>query len=412
MTLPAPRPGTLEWLTDQAPDHVVLHTPDGALTRAGWELRAEALAAWLEEERGVVAGALLSASGRIGADWLTLSWAVAKLGAGLAGLPPGPVVPLDGALHVSRDDLAAANRPALHGAALASAGQDERAGDGPANRPALHGAALTSAGQDERAGDGPANRPAEHRETEEGAGRNGRAGLADGARHVDAPDLGADTGSAGSRRLSGGALPDSVTFSRLGRPVRRRFSAGGVGAIGVALADLVARIGAAPGTTLVASGPVCDPVVTFVANVVVVGGGTVVTADDPAGALALAAEHDAGLAAFAPADLDALARLPEAAREALDLTGLVAVVVGAAAFDRAAAEDLFGAVTDVHATADTGVVAVRGPGDPHHVLLDGVSARVTRQGLLEVRSPLAAGPGWVATGDRAALVGDTGLQLL
>lgn len=347
MTLPAPRPGTLEWLADERPDNPVLRTPDGEVTRAEWEARAEALASHLEAERGVVAGSELSASGRIGADWLTVSWAAAKLGAGLAGLPPGPVVDLDGALHVGPRDLEGSD--SLHP---------------PADHSGQIGPKLRERGQ--------------------------------------TPFT--------ARRLTGGALPDSVTFSRLGRPVRRRFHAGGVAAIGATLADLVARVGAVPGTTLVASGPVSDPVVGFVVNVVAIGGGTILTAEEPAAALVLAAEHDAGLAALSPGDLDGLSRLPDREREALDLTTIAAVVVGAAGFSRDAAEDLFGAVTDVYATADTGVVAVRGAEEEHHVLLDGVSARIV-QGLLEVRSPLAAGPGWVATGDRAALVDDAGLRL-
>ena len=329
---PSPRPGTLEWLADQKPDETVLLTPDGALTRASWEAAAGALADDLADERGIGAGDLLSAAGRIGPAWLALSWAAAKLGASLAGLPPGPGVGLEGATHVELDGL-----------------------------------------------------------PEPGAGA--------------------------ARRLSGTtAPPDSVTFSRLGRPVRRRFTPGGVTAIGTTLADLVARVHAVPGTTLVVSASVSDPVATFLVNVVLVGGGRVVSAPEPAAALALAAEHEATLAAFPPADLDALALLPEAARDAIDTTTVRALVTGAAPASPAAqalADDLFGAdtVTDVYATADTGVVAVRGPGEEHHALLDGVTVRVTAAGLLEVRSPLCASAGWVATGDRASLVGDTALRL-
>lgn len=327
---PGPRPGTLEWLTDQRPDEVVLRTPDAEVTRAAWEARAGALAEHLAEERAVAPGDLLTAAGRIGAEWFVLAWAAAKLGAGLAGLPPGPVVALEDTLHVEGEPLPA-----------------------------------------------------------------------------DAP-----------RRLSGTAPPpDSVTFSRLGRPVRRSFTPGSVVAVGEGLADLVARLRAAPGTTLVVSGAVSDPVATFVANVVLVGGGRVLSAPGPADALALAAEHGAELAALPPAELDVLSGLDAAAREALDLTGIEALVTGAARMGsaaRGAVADLFGAdaLVDVYATADTGVVAVRPPGGEHHVLLDGVAARITKAGLLEVRSPLAAAPGWVPTGDRAALTGDAELQLL
>ncbi|MCW3012541.1 MAG: Amino acid adenylation protein [Solirubrobacterales bacterium] len=332
---PAPRPGTLEWLADQQPDAPVLIGPDGTLTRTGWEARAEALAEHLATVRGVAEGDLLSAGGRIGPDWLTVSWAAAKLGAGLAGLPPGPVTSLEDALHVGADDLLAAH----------------------------------------------ATPPAE-------------------------------------RRLSGSsAPPDALTFSRLGRPVRRRFHPAGVAAIGATVADLVARIRAVPGTTLVASGPVSDPVATFLVNLVLVGGGRIVTAPEPAAALALAAEHDADLAALPPQELDALGLSAQEAREALDTTRVSAVVTGAAGqttAGRTAADDLFGAesVIDVYATADTGVVAVRGAGEAHHVLLDGVTVRVTPAGLLEVRSPLAAAPGWVGTGDRAELLAERALRLV
>lgn len=217
---------------------------------------------------------------------------------------------------------------------------------------------------------------------------------------------------AASRRLSGSAtLPDSVTFSRSGRPVRRSFTPESVGTIGATLADLVARMQAVPGTTLVLAGPVADALLTFLANVVLVGGGRVVTAPEPAAALALAAEHDAGTAALTSADLATLAGLPEAERERLDLTAIHSLVTGGAPFDaaaRAVADDLFGAeaVIDAYATADTGVIAVRGPGEEHHALLDGVELRTTAGGLLEVRSPLAAAPGWIATGDRGVVLGD------
>ena len=342
----SPRPGTLEWLTDQRPDEAVLLTSVGALTRSAWEARAEAVAEGLAAD-GVAAGDLLSAAGRIGVDWFVTSWAAAKLGAGLAGLPPGPVLELPGARFVELD----------HG--------DLR---------------FPAPGADPAAPEGGAERPA-------------------------------------PRRLSGTAPPpDAVTFSRLGRAVRRRFTAATVPAIGTTLADLVARLRAVPGTTLVVCGPVSDPILTFLASVVLVGGGRVASAPTPAATLALAAPHDAGLAALAPADLAALAELDAPARETLDLTSVGALVTGGApvaAADRAAADDLFGPETiiDVYATADTGVVAVRSGDEPHHVLLEGVSVRLGAAGLLEVRSPLAAAPGWVATGDRAGLVGDGGMRL-
>lgn len=327
---PGPRPGTLEWLTDQRPDEAVLLTPDGAVTRAEWEARAGALAEHLAHDRGVGPRDLITAGGRIGPPWFTVSWAAAKLGAGLAGLPPGPGAAPRGTTHV-----------------------------------------------------------------------DGSAGVPAGA----------------SRRLSGAAaLPDAVTFSRSGRPVRRSFTPESAAAIAATLADLVARLRAAPGTTLVLSGPVSDPILTFLANVVLVGGGRVLSAPEPAAALAAAARHDADLAALAVSELDALTRLGDEALEALDVTTIEAVVTGGAPIGtaaRAVLDDLFGAeaVIDVYATADTGVVAVRGRGDDRHALLEGVGARTTPGGLLEVRSPLAAAPGWVATGDRAALVGGAELEL-
>ncbi len=336
----SPRPGTLEWLADQQPDAPLLSTPHEAITRAALEARAGTLAEHLATEHGVEAGTLLTAAGRLGPEWFALGWAAAKLGAGVAGLPPGPVLALGDAVHVGPEQLPEANGPSFDAA----------------------------------------------------PGRND-------------PE----------RRLSGThAPPDSITFSRLGRPVRRSFTPASVPGIGEALADLVARVRAAPGTTLVAAGAVSDPVVTFVANVVLVGGGHVLTAPTPQEALALAAEHGAELAVLSPADLDELSRHP--VDEALDLTTVEALVTGAARLGKAAAalaDDLFGAeaVIDVYATADTGVVGVRAAGSTRFALLDGVSARTTKQGLLEVRSPLAAAPGWVATGDRAAVVGSA-IELL
>ncbi len=328
---PGARPGTLEWHADQRPGEAVLLTPGSTLRRADWEAEAEALAQHLATERGVGPGDLLSAAGRVDPAWLTLAWAAAKLGAGLAGLPPGPVVALDGAIHVG---------PADHAAA--------------ADRPPSQGA---------------------------------------------------------PRRLSGThPPPDSVTFSRLGRPVRRRFPPAGVPAIGATLADLVARLRAAPGTTLAAAGPVSDPLVGFLAGVVLVGGGRVLTAATAPALLSRAAGCDADLAALAPGELDGLAVLAPQEREALDLTSLAALVIGGAPFAADVAEDLFGDVLDVYATAETGTVAVRAPGYERHELLDGVQAR-TRAGQLEIRSPLAAAAGWIATGDRAALSADGMLRL-
>lgn len=327
---PGPRPGTLEWLADQAPDLPVLLTLDGALTRGQWEHRADALADELACS-GAATGQLLVASGRIGPDWFVASWAAAKLGAALAGLPPGPVLAPADALHV------------------------------------------TSGAE---------------------------------AQHARPP-----------RRFSGTSrLPDSLTYSRGGRLVRRSFTAAAVAAIAPVLADLVARLHAAPGTTLAVAGPVGDTLLGFLANVVLVGGGRVVSATEPLAALRLGAAHDATLAALSPADLHALAACSDADREDLDLTGLAVLVTGGAPLTptaRDVVDDLFGTETliDVYATADCGVAAVRGRGEAHHMLLEGVAARVTAGGLLELRSPLAAEPGWNATGDRAVLTGRTGLVL-
>jgi len=54
---------------------------------------------------------------------------------------------------------------------------------------------------------------------------------------------------------------------------------------------------------------------------------------------------------------------------------------------------------------------VRTGDEPQHRLLDGVEARIGPGGRLEICSPLAAAPGWVATGDRATLSGEGGLAL-
>lgn len=283
---------------------------------------------------GVGPGSLVTAAGAIGWRWFAASWAAAKLGAGLAGLPPGPGAGVPGAQHIPQDD-----EP--------------------------HG---------------------------------GRA--------VPAP-----------RRLSGThALPDSVIFSGSGRAVRRSFTPEQVGCIGPVLADLVARTRAAPGTTLAAVGSVADSVITFHANVVLVGGGRVVTAPTAAEALALAAGHGANAATLAPADLAGLSDLAPAAHDALDVMAIQTLVTGGAAFPpraHAVAENLFGpeAVVDVYSTADTGAVAVRAGDDDHHVLLTGVEARLGAGRRLEICSPLAAARGWVATGDRATLGAEGELRL-
>lgn len=247
-----------------------------------------------------------------------------------------------------------------------------------------------------------------------GAGLIGHPGGAvAGPSGAVAPDRDASYPVAGSaRRLSGRhPLPDAITFSRRGRPVRRTFTPAAAAAIGPTLADLVARLRAAPGTTLALSGPVADPLLTFLANVVLVGGGRVAHAATPNDALALAAEHGAELVALTADGLDELARLGPDAREALDLTAVEALVTGGAPLSPAAcelADDLFGAgaIVDVYLTADTGIAAVRSAGTAHHTLLAGVEARRGPGGALQLRSPLAIDPDWTPTGDRTALHGD------
>ncbi|MBA2349792.1 MAG: hypothetical protein H0V81_16045, partial [Solirubrobacterales bacterium] len=205
----APRPGTLEWYADQRPDEHVLLTPEGSLSRREWEQRTDALAERLVRDHAVWPGALLSGSGTLSPDWLTLSWAAAKLGAGLIGLPPGPGTGHPDAVHV-------------------------------------------------------------------------------------APVSGGPPPDAVPRRFSGHhGPPDAVTYSRRGRPVRRSFTPASVAAIAPTLADLIDRLRAAPGTTLALSGPVSDPLLSFLAGVVLVGGGRLAAAQAPAAALALAAEHGA-----------------------------------------------------------------------------------------------------------------------
>ena len=187
-------------------------------------------------------------------------------------------------------------------------------------------------------------------------------------------------------------------------------------AIAPTMADLIDRLRAAPGTTLALSGPVSDPLLTFLAGVVLVGGGRVACAQAPAGALALAAEHGAELVALSPADLGQLTALSTDEREQLDLTTVEAVIVGGTSLDTAATvlvDDLFGleCLLDVYLTADTGIAAVRHGTAQEHALLDGVEARTTPAGALELRSPLAASSAWTQTGDTARLTADGALSV-
>lgn len=219
------------------------------------------------------------------------------------------------------------------------------------------------------------------------------------------------------RRLSGHhGPPDAITFSHQGRPVRRTFPPEQLVAIAPTMADLIDRLRAAPGITLAVSGPVSDPLLTFLVGVVLVGGGRVACADAPAGALTLAAEHGAELVALSPAGLRELTALSTDEREQLDLTTVEAVVVGGAPLDAAATalvDDLFGleCLLDVYLTADTGIAAVRQGTEREHALLDGVEARTTPVGALELRSPLAASSEWTRTGDAARLTADGRLAM-
>ncbi len=275
-------------------------------------------------DHAVWPGALLAASGPIELDWFVLSWAAAKLGAGLVGIPTGPAANLPDVLHV----------------------------------------------------------PAE----------------ADREAPVAVP-----------RRLSGHhGPPASVTFSRRGRPVHRTFTPASVAAIAPTLADLIARLRAAPGSTLALSGPASDPLLTLLAGVVLVGGGRVACAPEPAGALALAARYGAEIVALTPAGAARLAALDEDGREQLDLTSVETLVVGGGSLDAEATtvvDDLFGldCLVDVYATADVGVAATRRGDEREHELLDGVEARTGAAGALELRSPLAASAAWTRTGDAARL---------
>lgn len=332
---PGPRPGTLEWHADQRPDELAVLSGASRLSWREFEQGADALAERLARDHQVWPGALLSTFGKITPWWLTLSWAAAKLGAGLAALPPGRLGAISGAVHVSPDALGA---------------------------------------------------PPE----------------------------------AVPRRLSGQhPPPDAVGFSRRGRAVRRSLSPEQVVAVGPTLADLIARLRAAPGTTLAVCGPACDTVLSLLAGVTLVGGGRVACAQAPREALELAAGHGAELVALTPSGLDALARaesgaLTSAEREAIDLTAVEALVVGGAAPGEdalALVDDLLGAeaLIDVYLTPDTGIAAVRSGAAEHHRLLEGVEARSDAGGEVELRSPLAAAPGWTRTGDAARLTADGGL---
>jgi hypothetical protein len=204
------------------------------------------------------------------------------------------------------------------------------------------------------------------------------------------------------RRLSGTHPPaPTVTFTAGGEPVVRAFGPGRLAAARVPLGDLLARLRTAPGAVHLLAAPLHLAPARLHADVTLVNGGTVVVARDagPEELLALVAEHEVTTSFLDAGQAAALAALPDdEVRDAADVLSLSLLLCEAplAPGDRARLEDLAGedVVAELRFSARAGDALLRGPGEPVLSPLAGVELREGPGGP-EVRSPLAAGEGWI-----------------
>jgi acyl-CoA synthetase (AMP-forming)/AMP-acid ligase II len=371
-----PAPGTPEHRADTTPDGVCLADAARRLTWRAWDRRADELAAGLEEVHGVSAGDRVAWRLPNRAELFVLTLALAKLGAGEVAV--GPWLSDDAAGHVLTDSQAVL---------LVS----EQADPPWATAPVLAAA-----------------------------------------------DLHATAVAGAPRRLTGTRPPAAtVTYSAgrsgLPRGAVREFTPEHLRAAAPTVADLVRRLGLRQGERHLLAAPAAHPTALLLAQLTLALGGAVVCLDpfEPRTALALIEEHAITSTFLLPPMLAALAALPDAAVEAVDVTSLEAVVAGGGPIRpdlREQAIDLLGedCLFVAYGTAHTGTVALLHPDEQHERPdavgrpLHGVAVR-TRGDELQVRSPLAlrrwqdgeAAPsdGFVATGDRGHLDGD-GLLVL
>jgi non-ribosomal peptide synthetase component F len=205
------------------------------------------------------------------------------------------------------------------------------------------------------------------------------------------------------RRLSGTHPPaPTVSFTASGEPVVRAFGPERLAAARAPLGDLLARLRTIPGAVHLLAAPLHLAPARLHADVTLVNGGTVVVARGagPEDLLAPIAEHEVTTAFLAAEQAAALAALPEGVRDGADLVSLQLLLCEGPLPEpvRAALVDLAGddVLAELRFSPAGGDVLLRGPGEPELRPLAGVSVRPGPGGGLEVRSPLAAGEGWVA----------------
>ena len=204
------------------------------------------------------------------------------------------------------------------------------------------------------------------------------------------------------RRLSGTHPPaPTVTFTPAGEPVVRTFGPERLAAARIPLGDLLARLRTAPGAVHLLAAPLHLAPARLHADVTLVNGGTVVVGGD-AGAeelLELVAEHEVTTTFLDAGRAAAVAGLPAEVLDAADVLSLALLLCEGplAPADRARLEDLAGedVVAELRFSARAGDALLRGPGEPALTPLAGVEVREGPGGP-EVRSPLAAGEGWIA----------------
>ena len=192
-----------------------------------------------------------------------------------------------------------------------------------------------------------------------------------------------------------------MTLTAGGEPIVRAFDSARLAAARAPLGDLLTRLRTAPGAVHLLAAPLHLAPARLHADVTLVNGGTVVVARDagPERLLALIAEHEVTTSFLDAAQAAALAALPAEVRDAADVLSLALLLCEAplAPGDRARLEDLAGedVVAELRFSARAGDALLRGPGEPELTPLAGVELREGPGGP-EVRSPLAAGEGWIA----------------
>jgi len=204
------------------------------------------------------------------------------------------------------------------------------------------------------------------------------------------------------RRLSGTHPPaPTVTFTDRGEPVVRVFSPERLAASREPLGNLLARLRTAPGATHLLAAPLHLAPARLHADVTLVNGGTVVAAraPEPEEVLALLAEHEVTTTFLDGGQAAALAAAPAELREGANLLSLQLLLCQGPLPPavRAPLEDLAGddVLAELRFSAAAGDALLRAPGEAELTPLAGVELRDGLGGL-EVRSPLAAGEGWVA----------------